>query len=299
MKNLKSISAVLMQWLGTSLAFIIAMILTDLLLPLPQFILEQTPDTGFMSLAVATMFNGAVNALLLVWMARRSSLRGFALALQLFLVSFLTQTFQTQIETAYFLPAFPLLHGNLEVYRLILRGAMTSALFVLLATLMVGGFSKAQRETSRFTLQSDRTVKTGAWLSAVYFVLYMLFGYFVAWQSQELRIFYGGPAELNSFFDQFSTALIGKPELPVFQFFRGYLWMLCLIPLMKAFTGRRFELIALSALVLGLLPTAQLAFPNPLMPAEVSLYHFWEVGISTALFGGLCAWFVPIEVMKE
>ena len=73
MKNLKSISTVSLQWLGVSLAFIIAMILTDLLLPLPQFILEQTPDTGFMSLAVATMFNGAVNALLLVWMARRSA----------------------------------------------------------------------------------------------------------------------------------------------------------------------------------------------------------------------------------
>lgn len=103
MKNIKSISTVLLQWLGTSLAFIIAMILTDLLLPLPQFILKKTPDTGFMSLAAATIFNGAVNALLLVWMARRSSLSGFVLTAQLFLVSFLTQTFQTQIETAYFL----------------------------------------------------------------------------------------------------------------------------------------------------------------------------------------------------
>ena len=41
---------------------------------------------------------------------------------------------------------------------------------------------------------------------------------------------------------------------------------------------------------------AGLAFANPLMPAEVSLYHFWEVSISTGIFGALCAWFVPSHV---
>jgi hypothetical protein len=88
---------------------------------------------------------------------------------------------------------------------------------------------------------------------------------------------------------------MGKPELPVFQYFRGILWILCLIPLFKGFTGKRVELVILSGLALGLLPTAQLAFPNPLMPAGVSLYHFWEVSISTGIFGTLCAWFVPRE----
>ena len=86
---------------------------------------------------------------------------------------------------------------------------------------------------------------------------------------------------------------MGRPELPVFQYFRGMLWVLCLIPLFKAFTGKRLELILLSALALGYLPTAQLAFPNPLMPAGVSLYHFWEVSISTGLLGALIAWSIP------
>jgi hypothetical protein len=36
-------------------------------------------------------------------------------------------------------------------------------------------------------------------------------------------------------------------------------------------------------------------FPNPLMPSSVSIYHFWEVSISNAIFGALCAWFVPTQ----
>ena len=84
-----------------------------------------------------------------------------------------------------------------------------------------------------------------------------------------------------------------KPELPAFQYFRGVLWLLCLVPLFKGFSGKRIELVLLSALALALLPTAQLSFANPLMPAGVSLGHFWEVSISTGLYGALCAWFVP------
>jgi hypothetical protein len=38
----------------------------------------------------------------------------------------------------------------------------------------------------------------------------------------------------------------------------------CLVPVFLGFTGGRKELIILSGLTLALLPTAQLAFPNPL-----------------------------------
>ncbi|MBV6449444.1 MAG: hypothetical protein MHPDNHAH_00154 [Anaerolineales bacterium] len=297
--SFKSALALLGQWFGAFIAFVIAMIAADIASPLPQFIMEQTPESGFMSLGGAMLFSAAVNATIVVWAARRSSLKGFALAGTLFVLSFLAQTFQTQIETAYFLPAFPLLHGNFEVYRLFLRGAITSAIFVVLVTLIVGGFSRKPRGESKFTVHASQFLKAGAWLAALYFVIYILFGYYVAWQSQELRLFYGGPAELNSFSNQILTTLMIKPEMPFFQFARGFVWIVCLIPLFKSFTGRRVELVALSALALALLPTAQLAFANPLMPAEVSLYHFWETSISTGIFGALCAWFVATNVGTE
>jgi hypothetical protein len=90
----------------------------------------------------------------------------------------------------------------------------------------------------------------------------------------ELRMFYSGTTELVSFCEQWGNTFMDRPEIPAFQYFRGVLWMLCLIPLFKGFSGRRMELVILSALSLALLPTMQLAFANPLMPAGVSLGHF-------------------------
>ncbi|HSM72263.1 MAG TPA: hypothetical protein VK851_12035 [Anaerolineales bacterium] len=299
--SFKSSLVIFFQWLGAFTGFIVSMIIADMLSPLPAFIMENAPESGFMSQGAAMLFNGAVNATILLWAARRSSLKGFALFGQLFVLLFGVQVFQTQIETGYFISAFPLLHGNFELYRLILRGAITSSLFVLLLVWMTGGFSRNERASTNFTVVADKAVKAGAWLAAAYFVLYLLFGYYVAWQSQELRIFYGGPGELNSFADQILGTFMVKPEMPFFQYARGIFWILCLIPLFKGFTGGRVELVVLSAFAFALLPTAQLAFANPLMPAEISLYHFWETSISTGILGALCAWFVPtkVETKKE
>jgi hypothetical protein len=291
--TLKNALGVFLQGLGAGIGFLVCLVITNMLFPLPKVIMDARPASGFLTSPLDFLLNGTVNALIIVWAARRSSFKGLAMWMQLLVLSFGAQTFMTQIETGYFISAFPLLHGNFELYRLILRGLITSALFTLLITWIVGGFSKGARPQSMFSVPVDNAVKSGAWLAVIYIILYMLFGYFVAWQSQVLRLFYGGPAELNSFVAQWGLSLMQRPELPVFQYFRGILWLLCLIPLFMGFAGKRVELVILSALALGFLPTAQLAFANPLMPATVSLYHFIEVSISTGIFGALCAWFVP------
>lgn len=292
--NLKTLFVIILQVLGAMLSFAVSLIAANLLLPLaPEISAAGETATGFLALPLAFLFNAFVNAVILVWAVRRSTFRGMALFGQLLVLSFGAQAFMTQIETGYFLSAFPLLHDNFQLYILVLRGLVTALLFCLMVTALGGGFTRRARPQAAFQVTASRAVKHGAWLPLVYIVLYMLFGYFVAWQVQELRLFYGGPAALNGFFEQWSLTAMAKPEFPVFQYFRGVLWMLCLIPLFMGFAGKRAELVALSALALALLPTAQLAFPNPLMPAGVSLAHFWEVSLSTGIFGALCAWFVP------
>ncbi|NPV78554.1 MAG: hypothetical protein HPY59_19530 [Anaerolineae bacterium] len=293
----KTYLGIFFQTLGAMLAFVVSLILGNMISPLSSAIREAGKSaSGFLPTGLAFLFNAFTNAVILVWAARRSSYRGLVLTGQLFIFSFGAQVFMTQIETGYFISAFPLLANNFQLYNLVLRGLLTSFFFSLLVTLLCGGFSRRPRSQTAFTVDNDRAVKHGAWLPMVYLALYMLFGYFVAWQVQELRLFYGGPADLNGFFEQWSASLMGKPELPAFQYFRGVLWMLCLVPLFKGFSGKRIELVLLSGLALALLPTAQLAFANPLMPAAVSLGHFWEVSISTGIFGALCGWFVPQAV---
>lgn len=296
----KTVFVILLQMLGAALAFVVSLVISNLISPLsPEITAAGATASGFLAPPLAFLFNAFVNALILVWAGRRSSFKGLRLAGQLWVLSFGAQVFMTQIETGYFVSAFPLLHDNFQVYNLILRGFITSLLFSLLVTLIVGGFSRQPRAQTAFTTTAGIAVKQAAWLAVVYIALYMLFGYFVAWQVKELRLFYGGPAQLNGFFEQWGLSLMSKPELPVFQYFRGILWMLCLLPLFLGFTGKRGELVLLSTLALALLPTAQLAFANPLMPAAVSLGHFWEVSISTGIFGALCAWFVPKAVQAQ
>jgi hypothetical protein len=293
----KKFLIILLQVLGAMLAFVISLMIANMLSPLSPVISEAGKSaTGFLSSGTAFLFNAFINAVILVWVARRSSFKGPALTGQLLTLSFGTQVFMTQIETAYFLSAFPLLHNNFQVYNLIWRGLLTSLFFSVLVTLIGGGFSRKPRLQANFTVSSSTAVRHGAWLALVYLILYMLAGYFVAWQVRELRLFYGGPAELNGFFEQWASTAMVKPEFPVFQYFRGILWILCLVPLFMGFSGRRLELVILSGLALALLPTAQLAFANPLMPAAVSLGHFWEVSISTGIFGMLCAWFIPTDI---
>lgn len=297
--SIKSIFGIVLQGLGAMLAFVVSLMVSNIISPLsPEIMQAGNSATGFLSSGMAFLFNAVANAVILVWAARRSSFKGLAIIGQLFVLSFGGQVFMTQIETGYFISAFPLLHDNFQLYNLVFRGLITSLSFSVLVAWIVGGFSKKPRPESNFAVTTDNAVKQGAWLSAVYIVLYILAGYFIAWQVQELRLFYGGPTQLNGFFEQWGMTAMTKPEFPAFQYFRGALWILCLIPLFKGFAGRRVELIFLSALVLGFLPTAQLAFANPLMPAGVSLGHFWEVLISTGIFGALCAWFVPVETSR-
>ena len=289
----KNILSAFLQCIVASVGFVVCLIIDNLLLPLPKALMAAVPASGFLPTSLAFLLNARVNALILVWAARRSSLERIWMWIQLLVLSFGAQTFMTQVETGYFISAFPLLHGNFVLYQLVLRGLVTSVFFALLVTWMAGGFSRKPRPQPVFTVPAADIIKTSAWLAPIYIALYMLFGYYVAWQSQELRLFYGGPAELNSFVAQWGLSLMARPELPVFQYFRGILWILCLVPLYMGFTGKRVESVVLSALALGLLPTAQLAFANPLMPAGVSLYHFIEVSISTGIFGALCGLFVP------
>jgi hypothetical protein len=292
-----------LQWIGAVIAFIVSLIVGGMVLPLSKTIVDATPPTGIFTTPVALLLSAVVSATILVWAARRSSFSGLAMWMQLFVLSFGVQTFMPQIETAYFISgvsssgashtAFPLLQGNFQVYLLFLHGFVTSLLFTLLLVLLVGGFSRRPRPQTNFTVSADHAVKVGAWLALVYVVLYMVFGYYVAWQSQDVRLFYSGSSELASVWNQWAGTLMVKPELPVFQYFRGVLWILCLIPLFKGFSGGRIELVALSALALAYLTTVLLSFPNPLMPVGVSVAHFWEVSISMLIFGALCAWFVP------
>jgi hypothetical protein len=124
---IKPILKIVLQGLGAMLAFIFSLVIANMLSPLsPEIMAASTTASGFLSASMAFLFNAIVNATILVWAARRSSFRGLTMVGQLFVLSFGAQVFMTQIETGYFLSAFPLLSNNFQLYNLILRGLLTS-----------------------------------------------------------------------------------------------------------------------------------------------------------------------------
>ena len=158
----KSMIVFCLQVLAATVGFLLSLLIGNLILPMPDAILAAVPPNGFLPAQVAFALNGLVNAIILVWVGRRSSYKGLKLWGGLLVLSFGAQVFMTQVETAYFLPAFPLLHGNFELYRLVLSALITSALVTLLVTWLVGGFSRKARPEASFTVSCADAVKSGA-----------------------------------------------------------------------------------------------------------------------------------------
>lgn len=291
----RRLTGIFSAWIIICFSYTLSLGILYLLFPIPESFIANTPQYGIIATPFDIIFNTVINGTLVLWVVMRSSYTGFKLYLQIFLPVFFVQTFQTQIETAYFIDSFPLLKGNFEVYMLFFRGAAATAVFAGITLFIASKVIKRRIGGKSFEVSTDRIIKKSLWLSFVYFLLYILFGYFVAWQSSDVRLFYGGPEKLNSLTSQIRIFLLDMPEMPFFQYCRGFLWIACLVPIFRGFTASRGELVILSALFLGLMPTVQLVYPNPMMPKEVSVFHFAEVTISNGIFGALAAWLVPVK----
>ena len=77
--NFKTLVIIILQGLGAMLAFVVSLIIANMLLPLsPEISAAGQTATGFLAPPLAFLFNAFVNSLVLVWAARRSSFKGMA-----------------------------------------------------------------------------------------------------------------------------------------------------------------------------------------------------------------------------
>ena len=117
----------------------------------------------------------------------------------------------------------------------------------------------------------------------VYPLIYLVFGYYVAWQNETLRIFYTQSSEIKPFFIQLTDAFFNG--IYIFQVLRGIIWIAVSIPVVLMLQHARRSQYFLFALLSALLPTTQLFIPNPYMPTEVALTHFIETAVSNFIWG--------------
>ncbi len=226
--------------------------------------------------------------LVVSWFISRTHLRGGRLALQVFVIVFGVMFFMTQIETLFFNSAIEMPLGVVA--------ATVASGFV--ASLAVAALSpRYARRLGQPQLALGTRARTGrpmvsfAILGAAYVALYFVVGYYIAWQSEELRIFYTGAPDILPFGEHLAGTLRTDPFLAPFQFLRGLIWAAIGLSVLNSLAPRTdWQTYGIVAASLSVGLAIPLLVPNPYMPDVVRSAHFAELLLENALFGGLLVW---------
>jgi hypothetical protein len=124
-----------------------------------------------------------------------------------------------------------------------------------------------------------------ALLAVVYVAVYLLAGYFIAYRNPDVLAYYND-TDPGSFAAQVSKIWATAPWFFGFQFARGILWVVVVMPLIAWLRGGRLEAALLTACLYTVWVVMLLA-PNPYMPASVRMTHLVETTCSNLLFGAL------------
>jgi len=236
------------------------------------------------------LVNSGWTCFTIYFITRHTSYRGKSLFFNLLFILFFVQCFMTQIETLFFGNAFPVLTKPDIIL------IMTASLIPLLVTIpiLMKFFLKKPEGVNTDTVNQSSPKKLSLGIKnilyklgiigGIYLFVYMFFGYFIAWQFEELRIFYTGSAEKLGFFGQmlnnFKTNLIIFP----FQIIRGILFALFIFPLQKMVNKDKKTFI-ISVCLVYLSTAVMLIIPNVLFPDIVRYGHLIEMFTSMLLFG--------------
>ena len=233
----------------------------------------------------AIIFVAGANALILSILILRSPLFGLKLIGAVFLVHFGVETFMAQIETVYFNKAIQMAFA--EFVSIVAAGGLRALLFAPFAVFILGKMTKSVRaEEKPTTLISEDWYKLLLPLSLLYVVVYFTFGYYVAWQWEETRLFYSGTTAIKPFYAHFwDLFLMEDPLILPFQLLRGVLWTILAIIIVRMIRANRWQVALVVGLAFAVLLSLPLGlFPNPYMPLMVTRSHFFEISFSVRSF---------------
>ena len=237
------------------------------------------PAEGLLPGPAALLLVHALTVAMTLLVVAFATVRGFRLALLLFIVLFGTQTAMMQIETLAFNRSVGMPLRDLLV--VIVAGAANAAAVAAAASLLFRGPS------------------SGAWpsppnlgwrlaaVSLAYVGCYYGAGQFIAWGYAAVREYYGQGEGIDQ-----------RVLLP-FQLLRGLLWSLIALFLALRLKGSVVQRLAVMMLLFPLLTAPLLLYPNSYMPVTVAQAHLIEVGVSEAIWGAIAALLLLPRRLKE
>lgn len=291
--KLKTIFRSAAQWIGLSIIMLILWLATMGIMT--SLFMEDTGSSseasaGFLLAMAAVCF---VNSAVIIYLILRSRWHGIKLVVFVALVHYVVQFLMGGIEAILFQAS---LNIPLRlVFAQLISGVILAILFALIAVLILGRMKPLQDAleipNTRLIMPKGEFILKFLVLSLiVYPLLYLLFGYFVAWQFPVVREFYSGSTVLLPFFQFIQDLFSTNSSLVFWQMARGAVWVLVVLPVIRMMKGSAQETAVTLGLIFALVMNSQHIVPNPYMPGMVRLVHFIETASSNFLWGMLIAW---------
>ena len=248
-------------------------------------------EPGLMPAASGFLLIAFIDTLIICALILASRYGGLKHAIILAFSYYGAVTFVMQIETWYFLSSINISLQLLS--RIFVMGIPTAFILIPFAVWILGRGNAALPGTSDPV--SRIPIQQYIWkflvAAIIYLILYLLAGYFIAWQNPEVRAFYGRPGEPLPFLSHIVDTLHNDPLFFPFQLFRGCIWALCALPIIRGSNINPWGTALLVGLFLSLPQNLVHLLENPLMPiASVRFSHLIETIPSTFIFGVIAVW---------
>jgi hypothetical protein len=278
MKNLLKSSLLL---LSIVFVYIFLFMIPTILIPVSDKLLKMlNPDEMklFFPLLLLLAFYISFSYWLLI---NNTDQKKITLFLKLLLVNFIMYPLMTLLESLFWSDAFKGIETS-EFIRIFYRFVITFTLFSAFLTII----SKKTPVTEEHRKTKENYKRIGykiLLISLICFVIYNLFGYFVAWQFEDTRSFYTGSTEIKGFFSAMLQN-ISDPKFVIAHIFRGILFGIAGYFLYTLLSCSRNKTLLIMALIFGGFGF-QIILPNPLFPEMVRISHFIETTLSMLVFG--------------
>ncbi|MDR2963753.1 MAG: hypothetical protein LBU90_09015 [Bacteroidales bacterium] len=269
-----------LQFLLATILYTVLLVLANAFLPFSQGFKELGTSGDHTMTLLGMLISSAWTCFAITFVITHTCYSGKRLFLNLLFVFFFVQSFMTQIETLFFGNAFAVL-TKWDIILIMLVGV-----FPLAGTipLLIKFFQHKKGICEKPRIHYNEIALKLCVIGVIYLCVYMLFGYFVAWQFEELRLFYTGSPEKLSFMGQMANNLKTNPVIIPFQILRGILFGIAVLPIKNMVTRSKSSFIT-SVILIYLTTAIMLIIPNVLFPETVRIAHLIEMSTSMLVFG--------------
>lgn len=128
-------------------------------------------------------------------------------------------------------------------------------------------------------------VKKAPFFALLYIIIYLLFGYYIAWQFEAVRLFYSGTTEQLNFMTQIIRTIREMPLFLPYHFIRGLSWIVFFNTNLLMMEGSRIKAM-ISLMLIFSYHGFQIIMAQGIFPQDVLIAHTIETTISACIYGG-------------